>query len=86
MIISMDSTVMFNAACGVLFMHLAGNMGRYTGDREAYDLHEHQVDGKPILIAQSKLRLTITAHVCAYRIVFAPKHLLGGKFSSLVVA
>ena len=51
MFISMDCTVMFNAACGVLFMHLAGSMGKHTGDREAHDLHGHQIDGKPILIA-----------------------------------
>ena len=48
--ISMDSTVMFNAACGVLSMHLVNSMGCHTSDRIAYDLHGHQVDSKPILI------------------------------------
>ena len=61
--ISMDSTVMFNAACRVLFMYLDGSMVWQTGDREAYDLHGHQVDGKPILIAQNKLRLTMIAYL-----------------------
>ena len=53
--ISMDSTVISNAACRVLSIHLVGSMGGHTSDRVAYDLHGHQAYGKPILITQSKL-------------------------------
>ena len=48
--ISMDSTVVSNAACRVLAMHLAGSMRWYTSDGVAYGLHGHQAYGKPILI------------------------------------
>ena len=90
--ISVDSTVVSNAACRVLSMHSAGSMRWYTSDGVAYGLHGHQVYVKPILITQSKLRLNMIAHdwwewpcICL-QTVLVPKYLLGGKTSSLAVA
>ena len=57
----MDSTVMPNAACGVLSMYVVGSMEWDTSDRVAYDLPGPQTDGMPILITQSKLHLTMIA-------------------------
>ena len=58
----MDSTVMPNAACGVLSMHVVGSTDWYASNRVAYDLLGPQADGMPILITQSKLCLTTIAH------------------------
>ena len=58
----MDSIVVPNAACGVLFMHIVGSMEWHTSDRVAYDLSGHPAYVKPILITQSKLCLTMMAH------------------------
>ena len=88
----MDSAVVSNVACRVLFMHSAGSMRWYTSDGVAYGLHGHQAYGKPILIIQSKLHLTMIAHdwwewpcICLHTVV-AYKHLLAGKAWSLAVA
>ena len=59
----MDSIIMPNAAGAVLSMHVVGSMEWHTSDRVAYDLPGPQADGKPILITQSKLCLTMIAHV-----------------------
>ena len=81
-----------NAACEVLYMHVVGSMERHTSDRVAYALPGPQDDGKPILIMQSKLCLTMMAHAwwkfpcLCLQTVLAPKHLLGGKASSPAVA
>ena len=58
----MDSTIMPNAACGVLSMHVVDSMEWHTSDRVAYDLPGPQTDGMPILMTQSKSRLTMIAH------------------------
>ena len=88
----MDNTVASNAACIVLSMYLAGSMRWYTSDGVAYDLRGYQAYGKPILMTQSKLRLTTIAHdwwewlcICLQN-VLAPKHLLCGKALSLPVS
>ena len=44
-------------------MHLVGSMEEHTSDTVAYDLFGPQADVKPILITQSKLHLTMIAHV-----------------------
>ena len=58
----MVGIVMPNAACGVLSMHVVGSLEWHTRDRVAYGLSDHQAGGKPILIVQSKLCLTMIAH------------------------
>ena len=88
----MDSTVASNAACRVFSMQSASCILWYTSDGVAYDPHGHQASGKLIPIAQSKLCLTMIAHVwwewlcLCMQTVLEPKHLLGGKTSSLAVA
>ena len=53
---------MVNAACGVLSMYVDGSMEWHTIDMVPYDPPGPQADGKPVLITQSNLRLTMIAH------------------------
>ena len=88
----MVSIVMPNAVGRVLSIHVVGSIEWHTSNRVAHGLSGHQDGSKPILIMQSKLHLTMIAHewwkwpCLCLQAVLAPKHLLGGKVSSLAVA